>query len=386
MRSAEPFTPFHETALVAVTRHATEQLKEYVNCTDPSTILNGDAEGYAAGLSTRFAVPLLELRIEDATSSMHEEQARERAFDIYSGRQAGDLYTQQLITVHVPYAGNPAALRYYASTRSICSRPVWLAGDEVCFNVIVPTHPSADIEGEVKRMLACLSENAKYINHEFSSFNSTLPELAKSFIYQQRDEIQGRRSTLEKLGLPLKTDSASSRTSFAPASRTMPRPGGDADIGHQEEVPPRRHVADERRVPKLAKYDLFLSHAGEDKAAIARPLFSALSAAGVTVWFDEAVLKIGDSLRRKIEEGLAKCRYGVVIISPAFLAKEWPQRELDGLAALELQSGEKKILPIWHEIDRDTLARRSPMLADRVAAKSTEGIDALVEKILAAMR
>jgi hypothetical protein len=136
----------------------------------------------------------------------------------------------------------------------------------------------------------------------------------------------------------------------------------------------------------METYDLFLSHAGEDKAAIARPLFSALTAVGVTVWFDEAVLKIGDSLRRKIEEGLARCRYGIVIISPAFLAKEWPQRELDGLAALEVQSGQTKILPIWHEIDSDALALRSPMLADRMAAKSTEGIDALVKKILAVIR
>jgi hypothetical protein len=55
-------------------------------------------------------------------------------------------------------------------------------------------------------------------------------------------------------------------------------------------------------------YDLFLSHASEDKEAIARPLYSALSAKGISVWFDEAVLEIGDSLRRKIDEGLAKCR------------------------------------------------------------------------------
>ena len=63
--------------------------------------------------------------------------------------------------------------------------------------------------------------------------------------------------------------------------------------------------------------------------------------------------------RRKIDEGLARCDYGIIIISPSFLNKEWPQRELDGLVALEVQSDKTKILPIWHEIDRDTLLRRS---------------------------
>jgi hypothetical protein len=134
------------------------------------------------------------------------------------------------------------------------------------------------------------------------------------------------------------------------------------------------------------EYDLFLSHASEDKDVIARPLYSALVAKGVSVWFDEAVLELGDSLRRKIDEGLAKCRYGVVILSPRFLSKEWPRRELDGLVARETASGEKAILPIWHELDRDTLMRHSPTLADRLAGRSEEGIAALVEKILRVLR
>ena len=86
-----------------------------------------------------------------------------------------------------------------------------------------------------------------------------------------------------------------------------------------------------QKVSAIQEYDLFLSHASEDKESIARPLYAALTAAGVSVWFDEAVLELGDSLRRKIEEGLAKCRYGVVILSPRFLNKHWPRRELDGL-------------------------------------------------------
>ena len=136
----------------------------------------------------------------------------------------------------------------------------------------------------------------------------------------------------------------------------------------------------------IIKVDIFLSHASEDKDAIARPLYEALMAAGVTVWFDEAVLRLGDSLRRKIDEGLARCNYGIIIISPNFLGKEWPQRELDGLAAREIADGKTIILPIWHDIDKATIIEKSPTLADRLAAKSTEGIPALVEKILRVVR
>jgi hypothetical protein len=129
------------------------------------------------------------------------------------------------------------------------------------------------------------------------------------------------------------------------------------------------------------RYDLFISHASEDKEAVARPLYNALNAAGLRVWFDEATLKLGDSLRRKIDEGLAHCRFGVVILSPRFLAKEWPQRELDGLTARETLTGKKAILPVWHEVDAATVIRYSPPLADRLACRTSEGIEAVALKI-----
>lgn len=134
------------------------------------------------------------------------------------------------------------------------------------------------------------------------------------------------------------------------------------------------------------RYDLFLSHASEDKDPIARPLYAALTAKGVSVWFDEATLELGDSLRRKIEEGLSRCRYGVVILSPRFLNKQWPQRELDGLVARETASGEKAILPIWYDLDDKMLLQYSPSLAERLAARSEEGIGVVVEKILRVLK
>lgn len=132
-------------------------------------------------------------------------------------------------------------------------------------------------------------------------------------------------------------------------------------------------------------YDVFISHASEDKREVARPLYEGLTQNGLRVWFDEAELRLGDRLRKKIDEGLTICRYGVVILSPNFFKKEWPQLELDGLFARETTTGEKAILPIWHNLDTDAVARYSPMLAGRLAARSADGIDALVSAILHAI-
>ncbi len=98
-------------------------------------------------------------------------------------------------------------------------------------------------------------------------------------------------------------------------------------------------------------------------------------------WLDVHVLSLGDSLREKIEEGLAASRFGVVIISSAFLSKRWPTRELNGLTVLE-DDGAKVILPIWHKISKEQLAQHSPILADRLAADTSRGIASVASEIV----
>jgi len=95
-----------------------------------------------------------------------------------------------------------------------------------------------------------------------------------------------------------------------------------------------------------------------------------------------SALKMGDSLRRKIDEGLGLSRFGVVILSPNFFDKHWPQRELDGLAARETSSGEKVVLPVWHKVTREDVLRYSPPLADKVAANTSRGIDDVMARII----
>jgi len=118
----------------------------------------------------------------------------------------------------------------------------------------------------------------------------------------------------------------------------------------------------------IMAFDLFICHAGEDKGAVARPLSDAITQRGWTVWLDELALTVGDSLSRHIDAALAQSRFGAVVLSPSFFEKEWPQRELAGLVAREVDSRAKIILPVWHEVDHHYIAQRSPPLADRFAA------------------
>lgn len=119
------------------------------------------------------------------------------------------------------------------------------------------------------------------------------------------------------------------------------------------------------------EYDVFISHASEDKDAVVRPLATALQNKGIRVWYDEFEMRIGDSLRRKIDQGLANSRFGIVVISSFFVKKGWTNYELDGLMTKAI-SGQQVLLPIWHNISKQEVINFSPSLADKVARNTSQ--------------
>jgi len=118
--------------------------------------------------------------------------------------------------------------------------------------------------------------------------------------------------------------------------------------------------------PIIRKYDVFISHASEDKTDIVRPLALALQNKQLRVWYDEFELKIGDSLRQKIDKGLANSRFGIVVLSKNFIKKGWTNYELDGIITKSI-NGQQVVLPIWHDITKQEVIDYSPSLADKVA-------------------
>jgi hypothetical protein len=124
---------------------------------------------------------------------------------------------------------------------------------------------------------------------------------------------------------------------------------------------------------------LFICHASEDQSDFVKPLADAL-AKEFEVWYAPYELHVGDSLRQKIDDGLKRCDYGIVVLSHAFFAKNWPQNELDALFGLEKQS-RKMILPIWKDVTKEDVQKYSPLLAGRFAAEASKGIQQVVHDI-----
>jgi hypothetical protein len=143
----------------------------------------------------------------------------------------------------------------------------------------------------------------------------------------------------------------------------------------RDSPPPNPAVADGRT------FDVFISHASEDKDGMVRPLAHALRDQGLSVWYDEFELRIGDSLRQKIDRGLASSRFGIVVLSTAFFGRGWTNYELDGIVTMAV-SGEQILLPIWHGITKQQVIDYSPSLADKLArSTATHTVEEIAAEI-----
>ena len=199
---------------------------------------------------------------------------------------------------------------------------------------------------------------ASYKKPNMSSFNSAMRKLNSANNQFKRDANKAIRE-LKSLDREVKSYQSKLRSLSTPSLSSIPslylgRPDYD-------KVEAFLYNDDYER-----EYDVFISHASEDKDDVARPLAEALRKNGLSVWYDEFELRIGDSLRRKIDKGIANSNFGVIVIS-----KGWTNYELDGLITRTV-NGEQTMLPIWHNVTKREVVNYSPSLADKLARSTTD--------------
>src|SRR5260221_4345888 len=104
-------------------------------------------------------------------------------------------------------------------------------------------------------------------------------------------------------------------------------------------------------MPDEFPYDVFLSHSAKDKAVV-RDVAERLRKDGVKVWFDEWVLKPGDSIESpqsktaKIEEGLERSRVLVLCMSANAFGSDWAQLESGTFRFRDPLNKERRFLPL----------------------------------------
>ncbi len=270
------------------------------------------------------------------------------------------------ITVSIPFHGEPQAFDIRPNSYEVNPPAGEIHGHELRF-VYEIVDPSPNINANLARAISQVNKYLDWMRPSAEEMKRELTQLAQSLISERKRRAAAQEQIVSQLGIPIRQ-----QTSELPEAI--------------DRLARKRTTSGTTLITQpLIQWDVFISHASEDKDAIARPLAEALRLRGLRVWYDEFSLRVGDSLRKKIDQGLAASRYGVVIISRHFFEKHWPEQELNGLAGREV-AGEKVILPVWHGVTVDDVRQFSPTLADRVAVSTERGLPAVVDRLIEAIK
>jgi hypothetical protein len=139
-------------------------------------------------------------------------------------------------------------------------------------------------------------------------------------------------------------------------AQASPRSGGD----HSTQI-----------LEGASGFDVFLCHAGPDKAVVVEPLVAEIKASGISCWYDVHEIRWGQSLSQRISDGLRRSRFVIVVLSESFLGRPWPEKELGAALASEGATGYDRVLPLIVG-DTDAVTRileTYPLITDKLYLK-----------------
>ncbi|MGP0017838.1 MAG: toll/interleukin-1 receptor domain-containing protein [Candidatus Sulfotelmatobacter sp.] len=354
---------FSSGDIFAVAEYQKQQLKEAFRTVTNSEI-DADPIALAGRLIEQFSINVPALDEEKKYALTKEIQVdvsrdvRRRIFD-----RSRPFYTAGTeVRVVIPFQGD-AGLFDVRPTMFTLNPPLGEVHDHELHLVYELTDAQFDVEAATARTVAQAKQYLQSLQSSAEQLKSDIQQLVNALIQKRQQERGTHSQIIAGLKIPVRQAPPASTTSTPRSSR--PR---TADSHKPED-----------------EWDVFISHASEDKDAIATPVAEALRKAGLRVWYDDFSLKLGDSLRESIDRGLGRSRFGVVILSGHFFEKHWTQQELNGLVTREVNS-EKVILPVWHGVGFVEVRNYSAILADRKAVNTRDGLAHVVEAIMEVVR
>jgi len=347
---------FNRADIFAVIEHQKQELKNaFQGVTNAE--LDADSVAVAARLIEQFSinVPVLE---EDKKYALTNETQVDVSHDprrFIRDRSRPFYIAGTEVRVVIPFHGDAGLFDVQPSSFTL-NPPFGEIRDHELQLVYQVTDAQFDVDASANRTIDQVKQHLQNLQGSAEQLKSDIQQLVNALIAKRKQERGSHAQIVAGLKIPVRQ--------AAPVIAAKPlNPAHKTDGSKPEE-----------------EWDVFISHASEDKDAIATPLAEVLRAKGLRVWYDDFALKMGDSLRQSIDRGLARSRFGVVILSGYFFQKHWPQQELNGLVTRE-DSG-KVVLPVWHGVGFAEVRSYSPMLADRKAAHSKDGLARIVEMIV----
>jgi hypothetical protein len=360
---------FFKGDLHSVMEHQKTTMLNEIKSLDKTTVLGNDLDSLAAKFAERFSgkVPILR---ESEGEADHDEvdidvsrDPRRMAYFFNDGEPVYVKATR--LKIWVPFDGDAAFFAIRPSTFNMNPPRGEVRGSSIACVIVDDNLTEESLDRAFGEWLRDVNQYLAWHRDGLGQFNSNLVGLARSALDARRQQLQSTENILTGLNIPLRRASDVASPPAPVTSRRSSARGAGA-------------------VRPKSQYDCFISYAGEDRPLV-KEIVGALEGASIKVWWDKGQIRLGDRLTQKIDEGLRQSRYGLIIVSPAFTGKRWPESELRALAHRTIRSGHRVILPVLVDMEHDHFAATYPLLADIVSTTFRGDLNALVSEITAAM-
>jgi hypothetical protein len=233
-------------------------------------------------------------------------------------------------TVHVPFDGDPGV---FSVAPSVFNGQIVL-GDIVDNEILLTFRqvmPSMNLQHFLDDTLRQINFSLNYFREQKIVFQQGLDAALAQAVMSRKRRLEARAQAVSAFQIPIKR----AKQMIVPAA-----------------PPPRPELEPE---PDPEPWDVFISHASEDDPYI-DTIKRTFVAAGIRVWVDDGVMRWGNRLRPKVDDGLKRSRFIMFVFSPAFTrTKKWTEYELDSAFALETVD-KQRILPLLHGISHAELS------------------------------
>jgi hypothetical protein len=353
---------FYKFSIFDVLQHRQELVKEAVGKLTEADMKGHTPEEIVRDVAAiyKFEIPVIE---EEQAHVSYREVSVDVSQDpmrmIWDRSEPFNIKGTE-ITFSLPFKGDANLFQVRPATFDMNPPRGEIRGSEIRLIQTRTDENAAAAKSQYEQSVKSIRQYLGWLEASISDFNGKIGAQVQTLVNARREQLAARAGMVAQLGIPIK------------------QPGqGTKEVT----INPDKEKQVAKSLKSSRKWDVFISHATEDKDDFVRPLAQRLKSRGVTVWFDEFSLKMGDSIRASIDFGLANSRYGVVVLSKHFFGRHWPVQELNGLSTRE-RAGKSIILPIWHNITHDEVEEHSPILADKLAVRSDAGLDAVVTSIM----
>ena len=224
-----------------------------------------------------------------------------------------------------------------------------------------------------------LDSLVKEVNGLYDCVNYTAPKLVK-WRYEATQKLSAIYGAQSKevewiSGNAFPVEGAALVDQQAELARTLGTLQNVLSAMRDEFAPKQVPAVSEPSAPKF-EYDVFVSHANDNKQSFVDSLNAGLRRLGINVWYDSSILDWGDDWKAQIKDGLEKSRFGIVVLSPQFIGREWTTKELTELLNRQNERQEKVVLPLLYNLTVDDMKVKFPDLAPIQARPIREDEDA----------